>query len=78
MGWSGGHGGGGGHPGLFVAWRARRRARLATLESTEEMMKDAGMEVPERPWSPEKIFTVGFGCGLALGLLIGLIFWELT
>jgi hypothetical protein len=28
--------------------------------------------------SQAQIFWIGFTCGLFLGLLIGLIFWELT
>jgi hypothetical protein len=44
----------------------------------EGIMKEDGVPVPPRPMSQEKIFGIGFMCGLFLGLLIGLIFWELT
>jgi hypothetical protein len=30
------------------------------------------------PMSQAKVFAIGFACGLFLGLLIGLVFWELT
>jgi hypothetical protein len=37
-----------------------------------------GFGVPPRPMSQEKVYVLGFLSGLFLGLLIGLIFWELT
>ena len=41
-------------------------------------LKERGLDIPGRPLSQLQIFWIGFGCGLALGLLAGLIFWELT
>lgn len=73
----GGGAGGGGyrpHGGFF----ARARARRQTLEATEAMMIDAGIPIPPVPMSQMKVFAIGFACGLTLGLLIGLVFWELT
>jgi hypothetical protein len=48
------------------------------LDALEADMTDRGLPIPPRPMSQEKIFAIGFYCGLFLGLLIGLIFWELT
>jgi len=41
-------------------------------------MKEDGVQLPSRPLSQAQIFWIGFSCGLFLGLLIGLVFWELT
>jgi hypothetical protein len=72
----GGFGGGGFGPsgGFFVRMRARRQL----LAATEADLRERGLPVPEVPMSQEKVFGIGFACGLLLGLLIGLIFWELT
>ena len=89
MGGGGGAGGGGGGRGSGIAWVghgrgaigayiARRRAVRRMYEAVEASMTERGLPIPPRPMSQEKIFTVGFLCGLFLGLLIGLIFWELT
>jgi hypothetical protein len=72
----GGAGGGGGyvHGGVF----ARARARRQLLAATEADLRERGLEVPKVPMSQMKVFMLGFASGLTLGLLIGLIFWELT
>jgi hypothetical protein len=81
---SGGSGGGGGigwvghGKGLVGAYIARRRTREAMLDALEADMTERGLPVPPRPMSQERVFGIGFLCGLLLGLLIGLIFWELT
>ena len=64
--------------GAIGAYFAKRRAVRAGLVATEGMMKDAGIPIPPRPMSQAQIFWIGFSSGLFLGLLIGLIFWELT
>ena len=83
MGGGGGGGGGGigwvGHGlGPVAALLARRRARKQSFDAVEGIMKEDGVPVPPRPMSQEKVFAIGFLFGLSLGLLIGLIFWELT
>lgn len=80
---SGGGGGGGvgwvGHgKGLVGAYIARRRTRQTMLDTLEADMTERGLPIPPRPMSQERVFGIGFLCGLLLGLLIGLIFWELT
>jgi hypothetical protein len=81
---SGGSGGGGGigwvghGKGLVGAYIARRRTREAMLDALEADMTERGLPVPPRPMSQERVFGIGFLCGLLLGLLIGPIFWELT
>jgi hypothetical protein len=57
---------------------AKRRAVQQGFDAVEDMMKDAGIPVPPRPISQAAMFWMGFGCGLFLGLLAGLVFWELT
>jgi hypothetical protein len=83
----GGGGGGGGRGaigwvgygrGPIGAYIARRRTTQQMYEAVEADMADRGLPIPPRPMSQEKIFGIGFLCGLLLGLLIGLIFWELT
>lgn len=64
--------------GAIGAYFARRRARRQVLDATEAMMTESGLPIPPTPMSQEKVFWIGFACGLLLGLLIGLIFWELT
>jgi hypothetical protein len=54
------------------------RARRQVLEATEADLRERGIPIPPVPMSQEKVFAMGFACGLFLGLLIGLIFWELT
>lgn len=85
---SGGSGGGGGGvggwggrgqgQGLVGAYISRRRAAQQVYEAVEADLMERGLPIPPRPLSQEKIFVYGFLCGLFLGLLIGLIFWELT
>jgi hypothetical protein len=72
LGWVG-HG-----KGVVCAYIARRRARHQVLAAMEAEMTERGLPIPPRPMSQERIFAIGFSCGLLLGLLIGLIFWELT
>jgi hypothetical protein len=75
MGGGGGAGGdwGGGHFGAAGS-SAHRRAVAQMTEASEAMLKEKGLEVPVyRKWNWGSFF-----CGLFLGLLIGLIFWELT
>ena len=84
---AGGGGGGGrgsgidwvgvGH-GVIGAYLARRRATEQMLDALEADMTERGLPVPPRPMSQEKVYALGFLSGLFLGLLIGLIFWELT
>lgn len=79
----GGGGGGGvgwvGHgQGVIGAHTARHKAREAMLDATEGVMEQDGITPPARPMSQRAVFGWGFACGLSLGLLIGLIFWELT
>jgi hypothetical protein len=88
MGGAGGGGGGGGRGsgigwvghghGAIGAFLARRRATKQMLDALEADMTERGLPVPPRPMSQEKIYALGFLSGLFLGLLIGLIFWELT
>jgi hypothetical protein len=75
---SGGGAGGGGGYGPQGGFFARARARRQVLEATEAELRERGLPIPPVPMSQEKVFAIGFACGLFLGLLIGLIFWELT
>jgi hypothetical protein len=83
---SGGSGAGGGGgigwvgqgKGSIGAAIARYRTKQKMYEAIEADMTERGLPVPPRPMSQGKVFTLGFLCGLFLGLLIGLIFWELT
>jgi hypothetical protein len=81
---SGGGGGGGGIGwvgqglGPVGAYFARRRVKQNMLRALEAEMAERGLPIPPKPMSQEKIFWIGFCCGLFLGLLIGVIFWELT
>jgi len=69
LGWTGhGHG-------AVGAYVARRRATAAILRATEDDLRERGLPVP---LSRTKVFWIGFACGLAVGLLIGFIVWELT
>lgn len=74
----GGGAGGGGGIGWIGGARAQRRAVSKSFDAVEGMMEECGIPVPPRPMSQAKVFWIGFACGLLLGLLIGLIFWELT
>ena len=74
----GGSGGGGGGIGWVGGRSAQRRAVRQSFNAVEGMMTESGIPIPPRPMSQAKIFWIGFSCGLLLGLLIGLIFWELT
>jgi hypothetical protein len=82
LGGGGGAGGGIGWAshgkGPIGAYIARRRAIKSILNATEAHMTENGIPIPPKPMSQQKIFAIGFACGLFLGLLIGLIFWELT
>ena len=90
MGGAGGGGGGGGGGsrgsigwvgygrGVIGAYFARRRATKNMLDALEADMTERGLPIPPGPMSQEKVFALGFMSGLFLGLLIGLIFWELT
>lgn len=73
---------GGGASGGGIGWvgggRAQHRARLESFKAVEGIMAESGIPIPPRPLSQAKMFWIGFTCGLVLGLLIGLIFWELT
>jgi len=64
--------------GVVGAFFARRRAVRQTLDAAEAMMKEDGLAVPTRMMSQANVFWIGFSCGLVLGLLAGLVFWELT
>lgn len=75
---AGGWGGWGQGQGWVAAYLARRRATQQMFEAIEADLKERGMTIPPRPMSQEKVFCIGFFCGLLLGLLIGLVFWELT
>ena len=82
---SGGSGGGGGGigwvgqgHGIIGSYLLRRRAKRQMTEAVEAHMAENGIPIPPRPLSQGKVFTLGFLCGLFLGLLIGLVFWELT
>jgi hypothetical protein len=74
----GGGSGGGGGIGWVGGARAQRRAQLESFKAVEGIMTESGIPIPPRPMSQTKVFWIGFSCGLLLGLLIGLIFWELT
>ena len=74
MGGGGAGGGFGPHGGII----ARMRARRQVLDAVEADLRERGLPIPQVPMSQEKIFAIGFACGLLLGLFIGLIFWELT
>lgn len=76
-GWGGGWGGWGNGQGVVDSYIARRRAREQILTAVEAHLKERGLPIPPRPMSQERVFAIGFCCGLLLGLLIGLIFWEL-
>ena len=69
---------GGGGIGWIGGKGPQRRAVRQGFNAVESMMKDAGIPVPPRPMSQAAMFWLGFGCGLFLGLLAGLVFWELT
>jgi hypothetical protein len=71
----GGSGGGLGPVGGIVA---RMRAKRQVLDALEADLSERGLQTPPIPLSQGKMFLVGFACGLFLGLLVGLIFWELT
>lgn len=64
--------------GVVGAFFARRRAVRQTLDAAGAMMKEDGLAVPTRMMSQANVFWIGFFCGLVLGLLAGLVFWELT
>jgi hypothetical protein len=64
--------------GLIGAYLARRRAKQQLLTAVEADLSERGLPIPPTPMSQEKIFAIGFACGLQWGLLIGLIIWELT
>jgi hypothetical protein len=81
-------GGGGGGRGDGIGWvgqglgpvaafLARRRARQQSFDAVEGILKEDGVSVPPRPLSRAKIFGIGLLCVLLVGLLIGLVFWEL-
>ena len=80
----GGSGGGSGiawvgvGKGRVGSYFARERAKQKSFEAVEGIMTESGIPFPPRPMSQEKVFGIGFLCGLLLGLFIGLIFWELT
>lgn len=75
-------GGGSGGGGSGINWvggaKAQRHAQLESYKTVEGIMKESGIPIPSRPMSQAKVFWIGFACGLLLGLLIGLIFWEMT
>ena len=64
--------------GVIGAYVARRQTRRQMYEAVEAIMEERGLPIPPRPMSQEKVFALVFLCGLFLGLLIGLIFWDLT
>lgn len=64
--------------GVVGAYLARRRTTKQMYAAVEADMTERGLPIPPRPMSSERIFAIGFACGLFLGMLIGLIFWELT
>jgi len=85
----GGHGGGGGGRGSGISWVgdgkgplgafiARYRAKEQMRKAIEADLTERGIPIPELPMTLWKMYWVGFASGLFLGLLIGLIFWELT
>ncbi len=73
-----GAGGGGGGIHWVGGAKAQRHTQLESYKAVEGIMKESGIPIPPRPMSQTKVFWIGFACGLFLGLLIGLIFWELT
>jgi hypothetical protein len=64
--------------GVVGAYIARRRAMRQMTSAVEADLTERGIPIPPKPMSQEKIFGIGFFCGLLLGLFIGLVFWELT
>jgi hypothetical protein len=88
----GGGGGGGGHgggrgsgidwvgdgKGPIAAFFARIRAADQMRRAIEADMTERGIPIPEASMTLWRMYWVGFATGLFLGLLIGLIFWELT
>jgi hypothetical protein len=54
------------------------RARQQVLDAVEAEMRERGLPVPPTPMSPVRLLITGFLCILILGLLVGLIIWELT
>jgi hypothetical protein len=85
----GGHGGGGGGRGSGIDWVgdgkgaiaaffARIRAKDQMRQAIEADMTERGIPIPEASMTLWRMYWVGFATGLFLGLLIGLIFWELT
>lgn len=85
----GGHGGGGGGRGSGIGWVgdgkgpfgafiARYLAKQRMRQAIEADLTERGISIPEHPMTPWKMYWAGFATGLFLGLLIGLIFWELT
>jgi len=47
-------------------------------QAIEADMTERGIPIPEASMTLWRVYWVGFATGLFLGLLIGLIFWELT
>jgi len=84
----GGAGGGGGRgsgiswvgdgKGVFGAYIARHRAKRQMRQAVEADLTERGIPIPGAPMTLWRMYWVGFASGLFLGLLIGLIFWELT
>lgn len=64
--------------GIIGAFLARRRTKEQMLNALEADMSERGLPIPPRVMSQERVYALGFLSGLFLGLLIGLIFWELT
>jgi hypothetical protein len=81
---AGGGGGGGGigwvgqGKGVIGAYFARRRATNQMRHAVESELTERGIPIPKTPMTLWRMYWVGFATGLFLGLLIGLIFWELT
>lgn len=73
----GGHHNGHGWLGLR-SWYRAQKAREAMLDAAEGMMRQDGITPPERPVSQITVAAWAFAAGLFLGLLIGLVVWELT
>jgi hypothetical protein len=47
-------------------------------QAVESELTERGIPIPQAPMTLWRMYWVGFATGLFLGLLIGLIFWELT